>query len=212
MADLQVDAWGALVFGAGAAADTIKQKVIEGVEAAGLGIEQTEEYLAMNDPLIVLGGQQQLPYIVFKQSLGSGSVARLALRIAPRGNNDLELAWRLTERNRTTEFLWLGVSSIEWWFGLIFLIVGLITGVGIFCFGPLAIYLFGRAAGWWGAKKRKTTLSTYAQVQSRMLAVTVDGVLMRALDHVGVEPHQLREALAANTQGIGRLGATRDPL
>jgi hypothetical protein len=203
---LQVDAWGALIIGKGALVDELKQLLLAGVQERGLErLRITEEKIAL-DSL-----SEAREHIIFQQDLGQGGLATVALRIARKGKEDLEISWRLFEKNVRTELFWGLSQGALIYLGLIFIGAGIIMipfgGMGL-CGIPFGLFLLGTGLGWWKLGKSKTTASTYQQFDTRSLVQIVDYALMRALASKGVTAQELRVLQRANMSGLGNLAKT----
>ncbi len=205
---LQVDAWGALVPGRADLAEAIKEALVKEVENRGLeDLTTSTEDLGVGTAAQALVGEKR-EHLVFEQKLGSGAVASVALRAAPRGQHDLELSWRLMERN-LTKSLFAGMSQGTLvTVGILWTLLSLaLTPLGVgFCtiiFGPIMI---GMGMGWWGQDRGKSRATSYQQLDSRALAQAVDYSLMVTLEELGVSSDELRVLEAAQMDGIGKLG------
>ena len=106
---VQVDAWGAFVPSRGKLINQLREGVVEEVKKRGLSnLEISTGEMAISDSTIgnLIGEKRE--YTFFQQKLGKTTAnATLALRIAPRGTEDLEISWRLLESNPA-------VSCISW--------------------------------------------------------------------------------------------------
>ena len=204
---LQVDAWGALVMNKGDLADELKEMTISTVEERGL------EELKITEESVSLDGrstEDARPHVIFQQDLSQGGLATVALRLARKGAQDLEISWRLFEKNVRTEMAWgLSQGALVFW-GLVFLgagILGSVVGIGL-CFLPVGLVLLGAGLGWWRLGKKKTSASTYQQFDSRGLVQMVDYALMKALSSKGVAAQELRVLQEATISGLGKLAKT----
>ncbi len=93
----QVDAWGAFVPGKAGICDELKEKVKEAMQKRGLqNLTIKEAEMKAGGSAMPIGEFRE--HILFEQKLGGGGTATAALRIAPKGTEDLELSWRLTEK------------------------------------------------------------------------------------------------------------------
>ena len=211
---LQVDAWGAFIPDRGYLEVELQDRVARKMQAKGLGgLTIKREKLKLGDPVSVGGGWEAREHIVFVQNLRNGGKATLALRIAKRGVDDLEISWRLSERNILTE--WLRACGPFFSVLLIFLVMVLLlfstrdifSGFCVLIFGLLMMLgvLIRGLSGLVKLLKGGPTASTYQQFDTRVLAVTVDHALMVSLDEVGVEPREVRVLRQAQIEGIGRL-------
>jgi len=214
----QVDAWGALVPGQGKIIDKLKDGVVKAVEARGLpNLEVTTGEMAIADSMIGTWVGEKREYTFFQQKFGNSEFlqkygasanATLALRIAPRGNEDLELSWRLLESDPTKTFF-LGLSQTALvYIGGIFALVGLISipfGAGL-CVLPFGVWLMGMGLGWWKMASNKSRLTADQMLDARVLGQTVDFCLMNELEKLGVSATDLRILQAAQMEGIGNLG------
>jgi hypothetical protein len=148
-------------------------------------------------------------HIVFEQKLGAGSAAAFALRVAPRGTNDLELSWRLFEGNITKSVVeGVGQTGLVV-FGILWTLLSIALmplGVG-FCTVIIGPVIIGFGLGWWGKNKGKTKVTTFQQLDSRALGQAIDYSLMITLENLGVTKEEIRVLKAAQMEGIGRLGA-----
>lgn len=215
---VQVDAWSAFVPGQGKVIEQLRESVVKAVVARGLpNLEITTGEMAISDSMF--GGligekreytffQQKFGNSEFLQKYGVSANATLALRIAPRGNEDLEISWRLLESNPATS-LFLGLSQTALiWLGGSFALFGLITlafGLGVFML-PLGVFLMGMGMGWWKGTSNKSRLTTDQMLDSRVLGQTIDYCLMTELDKLGIAAGDLRILQAAQMEGIGSLG------
>jgi len=206
---IQADAWGAFVPNRGNIAPELRKGVINEVEARGLpNLDVLVGELAIgNNALEMMVGEKR-EYVCFSQKLGASANATLALRIAPKGAQDLELSWRLLESN-TSKTAILGLSQLLLIFlGLFVIVVGLIlivAGAGA-CLVPVGIWMVGSGLGWWGSSRNKSHLTAHEMFDSRVLAQTVDYCLMAQLEKFGVSAEELKILQAAQMQGIGNLG------
>jgi len=203
---LQVDAWGALVIGKGDLADELKRLVVTGVQARGL------ERLRVSEERVALDSSSEArDHVIFRQDVGQGGLVTVALRIAKKGKEDLEISWRLFEKNIRTEQFWGLSQATLITLGLALIGAGIIMipfgGMG-FCGIPLGLFFLGMGLGWWRLGKSKTTASTYQQFDSRSLVQIVDYALMRALASKGVTAQELRVLQQANMSGLGNLAKT----
>jgi hypothetical protein len=97
---VQVDAWGAFVPEQGKQIEKLRNGVVKAVEERGLSnLEISTGEMAVADNLIDSLVGEKREYTFFQQKLGKSANSTLALRIAPRGNDDLEISWRLLESN-----------------------------------------------------------------------------------------------------------------
>jgi len=215
---VQVDAWSAFVPGQGKVVEKLREAVVKAVEARGLpNLEITTGEMAISDSMFggLIGEKRE--YTFFQQKFGNSEFlkkygvsanATLALRVAPRGNEDLEISWRLLESNPATS-LFLGLSQTALiWLGGSFALFGLITlafGLGVFML-PFGIFLLGIGMGWWKGTSQKSRLTADQMLDARVLGQTVDYCLMTELDKLGVSASDLRILQAAQMEGIGNLG------
>ena len=202
---LQVDAWGALVMDRGNLAKDIEQLTIENLRDREL------ENLTITREVISLGGfvGPALEHVVVEQDLGGGGRATTLLRIVPRVK-DLDLSWRLFERNVNTAQSW-GVSQ-----GTLVTVGSLLTAAGVLsvvlgvglCLLAIGVPILGLGLGWWGVARKKTTAGTTDQFASRALANTVHWSLMKALASKGVANQHLQVLQQTAEPGLGRLMPT----
>jgi hypothetical protein len=205
---IQVDAWGALVPDRAELIDDVKKDLVKEVEERGIeNLKITTVDLGIGSSAEALIGEKR-EHLLFEQKLGGGAVASVAMRIAPRGKNDMEISWRLMENNAAKAI----VSSTTQWglviFGAAWSLLSLALmplGIGFctFIIGPI---IMGWGLGWWGVEKGKTRATTYQQLDSRALVQAIDYSLMKTLENHGVSKDELRVLLAAQTEGIGKLG------
>jgi hypothetical protein len=204
---LQVDAWGAFIPNRAALVDQIKASLVQEVQSRGIeDLEVTTQNLGVGTTWQALTGEKR-EHIVFEQKLGVGAAAAMAVRVAPRGTQDLEISWRLFEGNVAKGIL-EGVSQTT------LIVVGVLwtllsialmpLGVG-FCTVIIGPVIMGFGFGWWGAKRGKTKATSYQQLDSRALAQAVDFSLMTCLEKLGVTAEELRVLKAAQMEGIGKL-------
>lgn len=204
---LQVDAWGTLIMERAPLRDALEAQVIQNMQERGL------ENFSFSKETVALDSFGAREHVIFNQGLGSGGKATVAMRIFPRSDKDLEISWRLFEKNTVKG---VGQSAGQWLLillGIGFVLVGIplsLVGVGLIgvCMG---IGLIGLGMGWWGTTRNKTTASAFQQFDSRALAQTLDYALMRALSQLGVSAQELRILRQASTAGMGNLKPT-DPL
>lgn len=201
---LQVDAWGALLMERAPLRDALEAKVIENMKARGLqNFEAFRETVSLDS----FGARE---HVIFEQRLGGGGAATAALRIFPNNQKDLEISWRLFEKN-TVKGVGQGLGQTTLIvLGIGFILVGIplsLFGVGLLgvCIG---IGLIGMGLGWWGTSRNKTTASAFQQFDSRALAQTLDYALMRALSELGVTTQELRILRQSSAAGMGNLKPT----
>jgi len=204
----QVDAWGAFIPGRAGLCDELKEKVKASMQNRGIkDLSITEAGMKAGGSTIPVGEFRE--HIIIEQKLSVGGTATVALRVAPRGTEDLELSWRLMEKNWATWLLaTLGQTGLIV-IGLLWIFISLILipiGVGVCMLIP-GVAMIGVAFGWWGVNKTKSQATTYEQFDSRVLAQTVDYCLMSALDELGVTAAELRVLQKAQMGGIGQLGS-----
>ena len=199
---LQVDAWGALVMDRGDLAEEVEELTIQNLK------ERELENLTITKAEIRLGGPAR-EHVVVGQDLGGGGEATTLLRVVRRAK-DLELSWRLFERNVSKVTLW-GMSQ-----GTLIVVGSIFTAAGVLsvAFGiglcPLAIGvpLLGVGLGWWTIGRKKTTAGTTEQFASRALANTVHWALMKALASKGIASQHLQVLQPATEPGLGKLMPT----
>lgn len=207
LSGLQVDAWGAYVPERANVAEKIREGVAKEVESRGVeDLTISMQDLGVGTTWQALTGEKR-EHIVFEQKLGVGAAAAVALRIAPRGTQDLEISWRLFEGNVAKGVL-EGVSQTTLIvFGVLWTLMSIALmplGVG-FCTIIIGPIIMGFGLGWWGSNRGKTKATTYQQLDSRTLAQTVDFCLMKTLEGVGITNEELRVIKAAQMDGIGKL-------
>ena len=197
----QVDAWAALVIDKASMEKAIQDKLIALVKVKELqNLEIRHEGVRFDDSIFVGGGMRALEHLVFKQALGDGAIATVAVRVAPQGAHDLGISWRLMERNWLTELLQNLPAYILWFVSFISLMAFLSGGNANQALG----FLCGVPAFFWAWVLYGST-STHQRVGTRMLLVAVDHALMQALEELGVEPEEVRVVRAAQSEGVGRL-------
>lgn len=209
LSGLQVDAWGAYVPERGGLAPEIKKQAIEEMDKRGLSwlTIAPNVMLGVGTRLQALTGEKR-SHIIFQQGLAGGTEATVALRVAKRGKSDLELSWRLFESNvaRGT-FAGLGQGTLIVLGGLWILISLFLIPIGVgLCMLIPGMFVIGTALGWWGKNIGKTKATALEQLDSRMLAQSVNFSLMKTLDKLGISSDEVREVLASNMEGIGKLG------
>jgi hypothetical protein len=207
---VQVDAWGAFVPARANLVEQLREGVEKEVEARKLkNLEISSGEMGISTSTIGTLVGEKREYVFFNQKLGLSANATLALRIAPRGAEDLELSWRLLESNPgKTLFLGLSQGALVY-LGFAVTMAGvilIIAGVGA-CVVPVGIWMMGVGLGWWGTSQNKSRLTAEQMLDARILAQTVDYCLMAQLDKLGVSSDELRVLQAAQMQGIGNLGA-----
>lgn len=199
---VQVDAWGALLMGRGKMGPQVEQETVKNMEARGLdGLKVKTDRVALE------GGGESRQHTIFSQSLPRGGVATVALRVAQKGAEDLELSWRLFEKNVVgSAGRGIGLSTLLF-LGIGFIVVGIplsALGVGLIgvCLGGIFLVI---ALFVWLTGRGKTMATTYGQFDSRALAQNVDYALMKALGAEGVAAQELRVLQQANMGGLGNL-------
>lgn len=207
---VQVDAWGAFVPARASLVEQLRDGIKKEVEARNLkNLEISSGEMGISTSTIGTLVGEKREYIFFKQKLGMSANATLALRIAPRGAEDLELSWRLLESD-PGKTLFLGLSQgVLVYLGFALIAAGLIlmvVGIGA-CVAPVGIWMVGMGFGWWGTSQNKSRLTADQMLDARILAQTVDYCLMTQLDKFGVSSDELRVLQAAQMQGIGNLGS-----
>ncbi len=207
---VQVDAWGAFVPARASLVEQLREGVEKEVEARNLkNLEISSGEMGVSTSTIGTLVGEKREYIFFNQKLGMSANATLALRIAPRGAEDMELSWRLLESNPgKTLFLGLSQGALVY-IGFAVTLAGvilIIAGVGA-CVVPVGIWMMGMGLGWWGTSQNKSRLTSDQMLDARILAQTVDYCLMTQLDKFGVSSDELRVLQAAQMQGIGNLGS-----
>ena len=204
----QVDGWGSLIMDKAPKAALLETQFISKLKERGLEGLEIEKGLVKLDK----HETEERDHLIIKQDLGEGDIAKLIMRFAKRGANDLEISWRLFEDNPSKA---LGRS---WGQGAALFIGGLMifTGIigaplGIGCiFIPIGTMLIGSSLGLWRHWRKNTSASSFHQFDSRALAQTVDYVLMRVLAENGFSAADLRIVKKANIEGLGELALT-DP-
>lgn len=207
---VQVDAWGAFVPARASLVEQLREGVEKEVEARNLkNLEISSGEMGVSTSTIGTLVGEKREYIFFNQKLGMSANATLALRIAPRGAEDMELSWQLLESNPgKTLFLGLSQGALVY-IGFAVTLAGvilIIAGVGA-CVVPVGIWMMGMGLGWWGTSQNKSRLTSDQMLDARILAQTVDYCLMTQLDKFGVSSDELRVLQAAQMQGIGNLGS-----
>ncbi len=206
---VQVDAWGAFVPGRGNLIDQLRAGVVTAMRERQLpNLEVNTGEMAMSTNTIGSFLGEKREYIFFNQKFGMSANATLALRIASRGAEDLELSWRLLESN-PAKSLFLGLSQGT----LVYLGVA-VAGAGILlsfvgiglCVFPFGIFMIGSGLGWWKGSSNKSRLTADQMLDARVLAQTVDYCLMKELERLGVSASELKVLQAAQLEGIGNLG------
>jgi hypothetical protein len=205
---VQVDAWGAFVPEQGKLIEKLRKGVVEEVEKRGLeNLEISSGEMAISDSM--LGGLvgEKREYTFFQQKLGSSANTTLALRIAPRGKEDLEISWRLLEGNPAVS-VFLGLSQTALiWIGGSFALFGLVVlPFGGYCMVALGLWMLGIGLGWWKGTSNKSRLTADQMLDARVLAQTVDHCLMKQLEKLSVSANELKILQAAQMEGIGNLG------
>lgn len=234
---MQVDAWGAMVMGKGEIAQSVGQQALEIITARGLAnlkisvgmldLDKNPDSLPHVAPSIwdlprvgqALGLWGQTPqaprkgpgreHVIIQQQLEKGEVATVVLRIAPRGNQDLELSWRLFEKNPSREAMWGCSQTLLLWFGLGFVGASILLipfgGMGI-CGMPIGLFLVKAGLGWGKSGNEQTTASSYQQFDGRALAQTVDFALMKALANCGVSGKEVKVLHQSHMTGLEDMG------
>jgi hypothetical protein len=200
---LQVDAWGALVMEKAELAEEVEKLTIEYVKDREL------EGLAIAKGSVDLGGGSR-EYVAIEQNMGGGGRAAALLRIASRGK-DLDISWRLFEKNVTKSVVWGMSQGTLLVLGTLTSIVGLgvlpLYGAGLCLLIP-GIVMIGASFGWWRVGRSKTTASTVEQFESRALAQMVHWSLMKAMASNGISSAQVQVLQQANTSGLAKLMPT----
>ena len=206
---VQVDAWGAFVPGHGKLIEKLRKGVVQEVEKRGLAnLQISTGEMAISGSMLSGWLGEKREYTFFQQKFGTSANATLALRIAPRGTEDLEISWRLLESNPAVSlFMGLSQTALIWIGGSLALagIVLIPVGVGA-CMMALGIWMLGMGLGWWKGTANKSRLSSDQMLDARILAQTVDYCLMKQLEKLGVSANELKILQAAQMQGIGNLG------
>ena len=204
---LQVDAWGALAMERADLAQKVEKLTTDAVKERGL------EGLTISRESVALGGafEEAQEYVVFEQDLGGGGRAATLLRVAPRGK-DLDISWRLFEKNVATGILW-GMSqgtllSVGALLSIVGVGSGLLTGgVGCVLACP-GVIMIGAGMGWWMVGRKKTTASTTQQFDSRALANTVHWALMKALASNAISNQHVQVLRRTSEEDLGKLMPT----
>lgn len=205
---VQVDAWGAFVPDRGKFIDELRNGVVKEVEQRGLkNLTITTGEMAISDSTLGTLIGEKREYTFFQQKFGTSANATMAVRIAPRGAEDMEISWRLLESN-PAQSLFLGLSQTALiWLGAMFALWGLILfPIGGFIMVGLGLWMLGIGLGWWKGTSNKSRLSTDQMLDARVLAQTVDYCLMKQLEKIGVSANELKILQAAQMEGIGNLG------
>lgn len=209
--EIQVDAWGAFVPGRGDLVDKIKEGVAKKVNERELPkLEIREGSLDIRRDLLDKWFRAGEPrnYLFFTQNFGKTASAMVALKIEKRGTKDLELSWRLLEGNPAKGIFKNVTEGAKIYLGVAVAGAGLLTS--IFGFGLAAIPIGAglAASGIAGLRNNKSdrNLTTEQQLDARILAQTIDYCLMLQLEELGVSSDEVRVLLAAQMEGIGRLG------
>ena len=201
---LQVDAWGALLMDRAELAEEVEKLTIETIEDRGL------EGLTIGRDSINLGGGYR-EYVTVEQNLGGGGRATALLRAAARGK-DMDISWRLFERNVGKAVMWGMSQGVLLFLGLLSIIVGLgvipLTGGAGLCIFIPGVVMVGASFGWWRVGRKKTTAGTVEQFESRALAQIVHWCLMKVLASKGVSSQGLQVLQEASTSGLAKLGPT----
>ena len=224
----QVDAWGALLMDRASQGGKLEREFEEKLQARGIeNLSITKEVVIIDDDKGMLwtgpetvrrlrekGNKNEgREHLVVTKDLGEGDLAKLALRIAPHGKNDLEISWRLFEENPKKDKLSRFSQEAQINIGLGIALAGVCSipfGFGILLV-PAGIAVFGAGKGWWSLGRKKSSASTYHQFDAMALAQTADFVLMRVLADNNVSAADLRVIKKSSTEGIGQLMKT-DPM
>lgn len=182
----------------------IKEDVVKEVENRGIeNLSISTQELGVGTTTQALVGEKR-EHIVFEQKLGGGTKAGVALRIAPQGDHDLELSWRLLEGNPTKTVLEGGTQTGLVIFGVLWTLMSIALiplGVG-FCTVIIGPIIIGFGMGWWGKNRGKTKATTYQQLDSRALAQAVDYSLMKTLEELGLAPDEEDEEQKKESRGL----------
>jgi hypothetical protein len=207
--EIQVDAWSAFVPGRGDLQNRIKEGVAKKVNEHGLSnLEIKEGSLDLKRDLLDQWFRSGEPrdYLLFIQHLGKTASAVFALRIAKRGTMDLELSWRLLEGNMAKGILKTLGQGTKAYLGIAIAGAGVITSfIGGGFMIPLGASMIGSGANGLRNNKYARNLTTEQQLDSRMLAHTVDYCLMSQLEELGVSKDELRVLQESHMEGIGKL-------
>ena len=206
---VQVDAWGAFVPNQGKLIEKLRKGVVKEVEKRGLeNLEISSGEMAISDSTIGTLIGEKREYTFFQQKYKTTANATFALRIAPRGKEDLEISWRLLESNPAMS-LFLGLSQGTLvWVGGSFALAGLaLFAFGGACITALGVWMLGMGLGWWKGTSNKSRLTGDQMLDARVLAQTIDYCLMTQLEKLGVSANELKILQAAQMEGIGNLGA-----
>src|SRR5712692_7679754 len=127
---VQSDAWGALIPERASLVSQLEQGVHDRMDAKGLPkLHYGKQQVALE------GSREAREHMIFSQDLGGGGWATVALRIAQRGAQDLEVSWRLFEKNTATSLVQAGGQTSLTILGILFICVGIplvpLAGAGI---------------------------------------------------------------------------------
>ncbi len=191
-----VNGWGAIVRGYGPWADQVSQMFYSRI--MDLHLQQ----VTVTVEKVRLAGvfsELRKHYVVRKRlDKGIRGAATLTLvRINGNEQRDLEIAWFLFERDSLQPFYWGAAAFLAWAISLLYissastalfrdtsLLIGMIG---------LAVYLSGRAAGFWGRLYSRSPLSPYERFDSSVLARYVDTVLKSLLDEMNIDSSEIHE-------------------
>jgi hypothetical protein len=184
----------------------LQDRVVLKMRAKGLnGLTITREQLRFQDSMFIGGAAEARLHGVFTQRLGNGAKAVVAVRIARMGAQDLEISWRLFERNERTEWnqtflpfagafavligtVLAGLNSRgsladgSILYSLLLMIIGL---------GLVVLLLLVSLHGFSKKIVGRPTTSTYQQHDTLVLGETVRHILLLSLGELGVQPHEL---------------------
>lgn len=197
----QVDAWGALIMDKGSLAEETESLFKERIRERGIdGLEITKANVRI-DPR----DKEEREHLVLTQTLGrKGDLAKLMLRFARRGSNDLEIYWRLFEQNPSQEKRIVPMFFIG--LALTFIGATTLTTSGLGCIlAPFGFMMMGASILVWMSWAKNTSAPPELQFESRALAKTVDYVIMRVLAEKGCNAADLRIIEKAQIEGLGQL-------
>ena len=190
----QVDAWAALVMDRANLGQVIERDVVKFLQSRGLeGLNIYRDKVSLDG---IWGGSQE--NLIIYQNLGKGMHTTVILYMAEWGANDLEIAWRLFEKNTNMAMIW-GMSQAT----LLVVGLGLVALAVLFSFMQLYVLDFLTcglgvvfvtiAASWWFMElQNRAAIVSTDENKSHVLGNIVDWALRQALVNNGINLNELR--------------------
>jgi hypothetical protein len=218
---IQVSAWGAVVYDI-EDVTKLERDTLARFRATGLpNVGIRKEMVSIEG--WGRGGQES---VVIQEQLEGGGLGTVVLRIARRAAKNVEIDWRLFEKNTKVDTLWgIGQATLMT-VGIVLLTLGGLVALMGLCLIPLygigvvvdflsAIFcipgfvMVGAAAGWFAVGQLNTTAYVSEQFASRRLIIDVDKALMDTLVSFGVDLERYRVTTPTDIHGMGLLSTTK---